>query len=397
MTPSSSTAAEISVPRAEPVGMAPGQSALPQLGILGTNISNVNMSQLLAGQSLQPLAQLKVPSSFQDIKSGLAAANRPDNRVKRSCINCKLAKTRCDNERPCRRCLRTGREATCVDSVHKKRGRKRSVNPNASSMKSRMPDMSLELDMFNKRQKLINNTSVNTGRAEVKHTLTYVETLLTVCNQQLERWNNKLRQANKLPQPLTEDMRNCKNSLKAYQWIAACMLKNLQNVVKISGSKQSESTEDDKKAAEKTTPTLSAPKTEPNKIDPREVFYGTLPIGVAVFSLQPSPFHPGNKPWVNKTLAAILGYSTEEMTEKLSSLKGLSSLYHILNLHVTIRLFMEALSHRKENYSVQTKWIHKSGEYLDILESVSIKYEQSGVPVSVSVFFQKMSEHKVPG
>ncbi|GAB5360358.1 hypothetical protein AAMO2058_000620600 [Amorphochlora amoebiformis] len=303
MTPSSSTAAEISVPRAEPVGMAPGQSALPQLGILGTNISNVNMSQLLAGQSLQPLAQLKVPSSFQDIKSGLAAANRPDNRVKRSCINCKLAKTRCDNERPCRRCLRTGREATCVDSVHKKRGRKRSVNPNASSMKSRMPDMSLELDMFNKRQKLINNTSVNTGRAEVKHTLTYVETLLTVCNQQLERWNNKLRQANKLPQPLTEDMRNCKNSLKAYQWIAACMLKNLQNVVKISGSKQSESTEDDKKAAEKTTPTLSAPKTEPNKIDPREVFYGTLPIGVAVFSLQPSPFHPGNKPWVNKTLA----------------------------------------------------------------------------------------------
>eukprot|EP00466_Bigelowiella_natans_P015785 jgi/Bigna1/127401/aug1.4_g2109 len=85
------------------------------------------------------------------------------------------------------------------------------------------------------------------------------------------------------------------------------------------------------------------------------------------------------------------------MIERLSSLKGLSSLYHIVNLHVTIRLFMEALTHRKENYSVQTKWIHKNGSPLDILESVSIKYETSGVPVSVSVFFQKMSENKVMG
>ena len=49
-------------------------------------------------------------------------------RVKRACGNCKAAKTKCDSERPCRRCSRTGRASSCNDSVHKKRGRKRNVS-----------------------------------------------------------------------------------------------------------------------------------------------------------------------------------------------------------------------------------------------------------------------------
>eukprot|EP00467_Chlorarachnion_reptans_P015460 CAMPEP_0114488368 /NCGR_PEP_ID=MMETSP0109-20121206/1288_1 /TAXON_ID=29199 /ORGANISM="Chlorarachnion reptans, Strain CCCM449" /LENGTH=395 /DNA_ID=CAMNT_0001664747 /DNA_START=119 /DNA_END=1306 /DNA_ORIENTATION=- len=392
--PSTAATAEISVPRAEPV-LSTNGAAIPQLLPLGPNVAQLLQSNSMPGLTPQ-----------QDLKK-LAPANRNVNRpgqqaripVKRSCINCKLAKTRCNNERPCRRCLRTGREATCVDSVHKKRGRKRSVNPTSAAMKARLTDMGNlgGLDMFSKQPKLVQEGGVNNNRTEVKHTLTYVETLLTVCNQQLERWNNKLRQANKMSGPLTPEMRNCKHSLKAYQWIAACMLKNLQNVVNISSEKEGKDEEKSEKKEAESSQQPVEPKAEPNKIDPREVFYGTLPIGVAVFSLQPSPFHPGNKPWVNKRLASILGFTPAEMMEKLTNLKGLSSLYHIVNLHVTIRLFMEALSHRRENYSVQTKWIHKNGDYLDILESVSIKYEPSGVPVSVSVFFQRMSEHKVMG
>lgn len=316
-----------------------------------------------------------------------------DLQVKRSCINCKLAKTRCNNERPCRRCLRTGRAATCVDSVHKKRGRKRSVNPATAVMKTRMDTRisdpnGFDFDLFGAKQpKLVQGGSVNNKRTEVKHTLTYVETLLTVCNQQLERWNNKLRQANKMTEPLTPEMNNCKNSLKAYQWIAACMLKNLQNVVNISSEKEGkEDGKIEKKESSESSKYPAEPKHDPNKIDPREVFYGTLPIGVAVFSLQPSPFHPGNKPWVNRRLAVssiplrhlyrkflhqtILGFTPAELVEKLTSLKGLSSLYHIVNLHVTIRLFMEALSHRRENYSVQTKWIHK---YVKVTLSLTAK------------------------
>lgn len=46
-------------------------------------------------------------------------------RVKTACTNCKLAKARCDNGRPCSRCVKRGCERTCVDAVPKRRGRKR--------------------------------------------------------------------------------------------------------------------------------------------------------------------------------------------------------------------------------------------------------------------------------
>eukprot|EP00471_Norrisiella_sphaerica_P005077 CAMPEP_0184487382 /NCGR_PEP_ID=MMETSP0113_2-20130426/9953_1 /TAXON_ID=91329 /ORGANISM="Norrisiella sphaerica, Strain BC52" /LENGTH=373 /DNA_ID=CAMNT_0026869673 /DNA_START=54 /DNA_END=1175 /DNA_ORIENTATION=- len=46
-------------------------------------------------------------------------------RVKTACTNCKLAKARCDNGRPCSRCIKRGCQETCVDAVPKRRGRKR--------------------------------------------------------------------------------------------------------------------------------------------------------------------------------------------------------------------------------------------------------------------------------
>jgi hypothetical protein len=47
------------------------------------------------------------------------------SRVKTACTNCKLAKARCDNGRPCSRCVKRGCQSTCVDAVPKRRGRKR--------------------------------------------------------------------------------------------------------------------------------------------------------------------------------------------------------------------------------------------------------------------------------
>ncbi|ETN42012.1 uncharacterized protein HMPREF1541_03951 [Cyphellophora europaea CBS 101466] len=43
--------------------------------------------------------------------------------VASACINCKKKHLRCDNARPCRRCVQAGKEDTCQDVVHKKRGR----------------------------------------------------------------------------------------------------------------------------------------------------------------------------------------------------------------------------------------------------------------------------------
>ncbi|PWN31060.1 hypothetical protein BDZ90DRAFT_32715 [Jaminaea rosea] len=45
--------------------------------------------------------------------------------VSSACLNCKRAHLACDAERPCRRCTKLGKTATCVDVQHKKRGRPR--------------------------------------------------------------------------------------------------------------------------------------------------------------------------------------------------------------------------------------------------------------------------------
>lgn len=51
--------------------------------------------------------------------------NIKQRRVSLACLNCKLAKTRCDNDRPCKRCLNTGRVNTCINGKKQKRGRKK--------------------------------------------------------------------------------------------------------------------------------------------------------------------------------------------------------------------------------------------------------------------------------
>ncbi|KAI1436617.1 hypothetical protein GGR50DRAFT_197921 [Xylaria sp. CBS 124048] len=45
--------------------------------------------------------------------------------VASACVPCKRAHLRCDAQRPCARCLSNGKEDTCIDVQHKKRGRPR--------------------------------------------------------------------------------------------------------------------------------------------------------------------------------------------------------------------------------------------------------------------------------
>ncbi|KIW06850.1 hypothetical protein, variant 3 [Verruconis gallopava] len=45
--------------------------------------------------------------------------------VAKACQNCKKAHLSCDEARPCARCVASGKQATCIDVEHKKRGRPR--------------------------------------------------------------------------------------------------------------------------------------------------------------------------------------------------------------------------------------------------------------------------------
>ncbi|PWN20996.1 hypothetical protein BCV69DRAFT_180995 [Microstroma glucosiphilum] len=60
-------------------------------------------------------------------ENDIAASNRKGAKahVSSACLNCKRAHLACDAERPCRRCSKLGKTATCVDVQHKKRGRPR--------------------------------------------------------------------------------------------------------------------------------------------------------------------------------------------------------------------------------------------------------------------------------
>ncbi|PTU23190.1 hypothetical protein P175DRAFT_0507918 [Aspergillus ochraceoroseus IBT 24754] len=56
-----------------------------------------------------------------------ALPQKPTRRTKAhvasACVNCKKKHLGCDPARPCRRCVLSGKEATCVDVTHKRRGR----------------------------------------------------------------------------------------------------------------------------------------------------------------------------------------------------------------------------------------------------------------------------------
>ncbi|EJF67261.1 hypothetical protein DICSQDRAFT_123664 [Dichomitus squalens LYAD-421 SS1] len=56
-------------------------------------------------------------------QSGTSAAQRKTRGVKIACTNCRLANKRCDEGRPCERCVKNGLEHSCVSAERKRRRR----------------------------------------------------------------------------------------------------------------------------------------------------------------------------------------------------------------------------------------------------------------------------------
>ncbi|ETI20805.1 hypothetical protein G647_07147 [Cladophialophora carrionii CBS 160.54] len=71
---------------------------------------------------------LSSSTSVQDSRFALSpisprTTRKPKAHVASACVNCKRKHLRCDASRPCRRCVQSGKEDTCRDVEHKKRGR----------------------------------------------------------------------------------------------------------------------------------------------------------------------------------------------------------------------------------------------------------------------------------
>ncbi|KAH8548905.1 hypothetical protein BGW37DRAFT_158916 [Umbelopsis sp. PMI_123] len=95
-TPYGNAAAHYQPP---PPHMMQQQQQQPTMGM--------NMSQLPPQPSVQP---------------ELNASGKPKRKqVKNACVNCQKACKKCDDGRPCQRCIKYGLTDTCVDSVRKER------------------------------------------------------------------------------------------------------------------------------------------------------------------------------------------------------------------------------------------------------------------------------------
>ncbi|OAX85572.1 hypothetical protein ACJ72_00033 [Emergomyces africanus] len=111
---------------AEPPARAPGPDVLlpdsrrlsvGQPGMSITRLPVIDDSQLRhtieAGPLLHQGTTPLPPRSTRRAKAHVASA----------CVNCKRKHLGCDSARPCRRCISSGKEESCVDVRHKRRGR----------------------------------------------------------------------------------------------------------------------------------------------------------------------------------------------------------------------------------------------------------------------------------
>ncbi|KAK8156372.1 hypothetical protein BKA80DRAFT_136940 [Phyllosticta citrichinensis] len=92
-------------------------------GYGGPTLASVPQDAALAGQI--PLRNQKT-------------ARRNKAHVASACVNCKRAHLSCDVQRPCMRCVASGKEATCFDVQHKKRGRPRLRDVHDSSSQNEL-------------------------------------------------------------------------------------------------------------------------------------------------------------------------------------------------------------------------------------------------------------------
>ncbi|KAL6066954.1 Transcriptional regulator of nonfermentable carbon utilization [Balamuthia mandrillaris] len=81
------------------------------------------------------------PSAATATDQGGSTTHRKRQPPKKSCINCRKSHTACDPGRPCKRCIKTGNEATCCDAPQRKKGRKplnKAINGHSTSAHSFM-------------------------------------------------------------------------------------------------------------------------------------------------------------------------------------------------------------------------------------------------------------------
>lgn len=95
------------------------QSPYQNPGAPNTNVLNNGPSMMNHPNGLPPMQHPGIPDPSQVAVGGQQAPKR--KQVKNACTNCQKACKKCDDARPCPRCIKYGIADTCVNSVRKER------------------------------------------------------------------------------------------------------------------------------------------------------------------------------------------------------------------------------------------------------------------------------------
>ncbi|GIZ41160.1 hypothetical protein CKM354_000447500 [Cercospora kikuchii] len=109
-----------------------------------SSYSTTHSQQSFGGQ---PASFASVASSSTDAPTGQRGGRKSKAHVASACINCKRAHLSCDVNRPCTRCVSTGKQDTCFDVQHKKRGRPRLRDESNFKVERMVPDSALPTPM----------------------------------------------------------------------------------------------------------------------------------------------------------------------------------------------------------------------------------------------------------
>lgn len=116
-------------PTSPPVGPSPATFRTPQAG-LSICTAPYTASVATAG-----------PSGVSP--STIRAGRKSKAHVASACVNCKRAHLSCDVNRPCARCIASGKQDTCFDVQHKKRGRPRLREESEFKVEQMVPEQSM--------------------------------------------------------------------------------------------------------------------------------------------------------------------------------------------------------------------------------------------------------------
>ncbi|KAM0717367.1 hypothetical protein Q7P37_007219 [Cladosporium fusiforme] len=99
-----------------------------------------------AGPFLEPLGSVLgfpstsyAPPTSTAGRTGAQEGKKGKTHVASACVNCKRAHLSCDVQRPCARCVASGKQDTCYDVAHKKRGRPRLRDESQFALERTMP------------------------------------------------------------------------------------------------------------------------------------------------------------------------------------------------------------------------------------------------------------------